>query len=1350
MLYININYNFKSGGESLINEKVFVLAIFFVSLLTISVASAADNVTVNVVGIDDMAEVNTLNNDVVVVDDTTNRDNPNDDVAQTNDLEVDNITNSVTNNPSILRSSESDDEISVNNDESILGSSSPPSNYYSVYVYDATIDWGSSGTIRMALDPCIYDGYYKYDFYLKVGGKSQRYQYDGSSHVTSLSYSIKATTFNPGTYTIQIVNARDSAVMSTATLTITKSSNPSDPSDPSIPHDPTVHTYPSFSVRVSDTSMIYGKSGSIDMSISPATNSILVKYYYYLKVYDSNNVEKISKLYFGDKSSYSYSESYTIGSYKLSPGTYTIKIINYYTSNVMDTAKLTVISYPSYSDYSVKINDTELEYVSGGSIFMSISPASSSTYKYYYYLKVYDSNNNQKISQVYSDTRSAYSKTYSVSQYQLSPGNYTMKIINYNDNKVMSTAKLTIKYIYPSYLDQTVKVSDTSIDYESGGSISMSISPASSSTYKYYYYLKVYDSKNNVKISQLYYNTSSANSKTYNINSTQLNPGTYTIKILDYYNSTRSSAKLTVISYPSYSDYSVNVSTMEIAYGFSGSINMKISPNSFNYYKYYYYLKVYDSNNNEVISQVYSGTSSAFSKTYSISSNQLSVGNYTIKIINYDDGKVMDSANLTVKYTYPSYSDYSVRIYDTSVHYKGGSISMSISPTSSFSYKYYYYLKVYDSNNDEVISQLYSGTSSAYSKTYSVSQYQLSPGNYTMNIINYEDNNVMDSANLTVKSYPTYSDYSVNVNDTTINYVSGGFIPMNISPAMNCTYKYYYYLRVYDSNNYEVISQLYYGENPEYSKTYNVNSTKLIPGNYTIRIINCEERKLMDTAKLTVESNLSYSDYSVSVSDINIEYVSGGSIYMNISPSSSSYYKYNFYLKVYDSNNNEVISQLYYDTSSAYSKTYSISEYQLSPGYYTIKIINYDDNNVMNTAKLNVKYTYPFYSDYSVSVSDNNIIYENGGFISMKISPSSNTTYKYYYYLKVYDSKNNVKLSQLYYNTISDYSISYNINSNQLSPGTYTVKIINYYDDEVMDTAKLSIKYCDYPFYSDYSVSVQAFHGDYGSKGLIIMPISPAYDRTYSHYFYLKVYNSNNDEVISQLYYDTEIWHSQAYDVSPYQLSPGTYTVKIINYYDNKVMDTTNFVVNKIPTKMIAYSITTSYNDNKCLIATLEDGEGNPINGKTLSITFNGDIKLFTTDANGQVKISAMGLTPKTYAATITFDGNSIYEKSTVTVKVTVKKATPKITAKIKTFKKSVKTKKYSITLKNNLNKVMENTKVTIKVNKKTYTAKTNSKGVATFKIKKLTKKGSFKSIVTYNGDKFYNKVTKIVKIKVK
>ena len=58
--------------------------------------------------------------------------------------------------------------------------------------------------------------------------------------------------------------------------------------------------------------------------------------------------------------------------------------------------------------------------------------------------------------------------------------------------------------------------------------------------------------------------------------------------------------------------------------------------------------------------------------------------------------------------------------------------------------------------------------------------------------------------------------------------------------------------------------------------------------------------------------------------------------------------------------------------------------------------------------------------------------------------------------------------------------------------------------------------------------------------------------------------------------------------------------------------------------------------------------------------------------------------------------------------------------------------------------------KVCLKIGKKTYTAKTNSKGKALFKIKKLTKRGTYKAKVTFKGNKYFNKLTKTTKIKVK
>lgn len=219
-------------------------------------------------------------------------------------------------------------------------------------------------------------------------------------------------------------------------------------------------------------------------------------------------------------------------------------------------------------------------------------------------------------------------------------------------------------------------------------------------------------------------------------------------------------------------------------------------------------------------------------------------------------------------------------------------------------------------------------------------------------------------------------------------------------------------------------------------------------------------------------------------------------------------------------------------------------------------------------------------------------------------------------------------------------------------------------------------------------------------------------------------------------------------------LKNGNYDYTITYSGDGKYSSFTksnNLVVNKVlKTTIVANDISVVYKSNKYVDISLKDSEGKPVANVDIRININGETTTLSLDSFGTTSYSTELLKPKTYTATITFGGNKKYDKSTATVKVTVKKATPKITAKAKTFKKSVKTKKYTITLKTNQNKVMKNTKVTIKVNKKTYTAKTNSKGVATFKITKLNKKGTFKAIVAYKGNSYYNKVTKKVNIKVK
>ena len=216
-------------------------------------------------------------------------------------------------------------------------------------------------------------------------------------------------------------------------------------------------------------------------------------------------------------------------------------------------------------------------------------------------------------------------------------------------------------------------------------------------------------------------------------------------------------------------------------------------------------------------------------------------------------------------------------------------------------------------------------------------------------------------------------------------------------------------------------------------------------------------------------------------------------------------------------------------------------------------------------------------------------------------------------------------------------------------------------------------------------------------------------------------------------------------------LNVGTYNLTVTTVPDEDHYSVTmnaTITVNPIQTQLTGNSVAAIYKANKYLVITLKDANGNPISGVSVTVDLNG-AKTYTTDKNGQVKVSIKALVPKKYSAKVTFNGNANYLKSTNTIKVTVKKATPKLTAKKKTFKKSVKIKKYTITLKYGKT-ALKKVKVYIKIKGKTYKATTNKKGKATFKIKKLTKKGTFKSKITFKGNKYYNKVTKKVKIKVK
>lgn len=250
---------------------------------------------------------------------------------------------------------------------------------------------------------------------------------------------------------------------------------------------------------------------------------------------------------------------------------------------------------------------------------------------------------------------------------------------------------------------------------------------------------------------------------------------------------------------------------------------------------------------------------------------------------------------------------------------------------------------------------------------------------------------------------------------------------------------------------------------------------------------------------------------------------------------------------------------------------------------------------------------------------------------------------------------------------------------------------------------------------------------------------------------YLTLTNQNNIPVRVTLKYNMDLCNyyldTSMIDYGTYKVSgllsknhPGSYSVK----------QSTLFITDEAGHLPVALSgsLTKVYGTSNSLTITLRDGYGNVLPNTLISINLNGKTSQIKTNAKGQASLG-VNLAPKTYTATVTFNGNEQHLKSSIKTTVTVKKANPKIIASKKTYKLKAKTKKYTVTLKDNLGRTIKKAKVTIKVNGKTYTAKTNSKGKATFKLK-LKKKGNLKAKITYAGNAYYNKVTKTVKIKIK
>lgn len=177
-------------------------------------------------------------------------------------------------------------------------------------------------------------------------------------------------------------------------------------------------------------------------------------------------------------------------------------------------------------------------------------------------------------------------------------------------------------------------------------------------------------------------------------------------------------------------------------------------------------------------------------------------------------------------------------------------------------------------------------------------------------------------------------------------------------------------------------------------------------------------------------------------------------------------------------------------------------------------------------------------------------------------------------------------------------------------------------------------------------------------------------------------------------------------------------------------------------------NLTYKVNAAKKLSATFKDEFGKLIKNKKVTFTVNGKTYSATTNSKGVASVKITLNKKGTYTYTAKYAGDNIYEAVKKNAKLKILPLGTSLTTKKVTYKKAANTKKISVTLKSGT-KALKSKKVTIKVNKKTYTAKTNSKGVATVKVS-LNKKGTYTYTAKFAGDNTYKAISKSNKILIK
>ena len=214
-------------------------------------------------------------------------------------------------------------------------------------------------------------------------------------------------------------------------------------------------------------------------------------------------------------------------------------------------------------------------------------------------------------------------------------------------------------------------------------------------------------------------------------------------------------------------------------------------------------------------------------------------------------------------------------------------------------------------------------------------------------------------------------------------------------------------------------------------------------------------------------------------------------------------------------------------------------------------------------------------------------------------------------------------------------------------------------------------------------------------------------------------------------------------------LNVGHYSA-LVSFAGNDTYQATSkddgFDVIKATTTIESEDIVVTANATDTMVFTLKDSNGNLLAGKSIKVSFNGQIYDLTTDSNGQIEMQIKMVNQGTYSITASYDGEANYEAATASFNVVVKPIAVKLTVADVTYALS-DTKYLTATLTAG-DQPLANRIVTFSLNGKTYTGRTNAQGVVKIAVS-LTAKKTYSVVASYGGDTTYGSAMAIYKLKV-